>query len=41
MAGHVLLLIIVGTFRLEYEYDHEYEFSVLSTHTLKNVDLET
>ena len=31
----------LGNFRSEYEYDHEYEFSVLSTRTLKNVDLET
>ena len=29
--------LLIGTFRSEYEY----EFSVLSTRTLKNVDLET
>ena len=32
---------ILGNFRSEYEYGYEYEFSVLSTRTLKNVDLET
>ena len=31
----------IGNFRSEYEYDYEYEFLVLSTRTLKNVDLET
>ena len=31
----------IGNFRSEYEYDYRYEFSVLSTRTLKNVDLET
>ena len=34
-------MITIGNFRLEYKYDYEYEFSVLSTRTLKNVDLET
>ena len=32
---------LLGTFRSEYEYDYKYEFSVLSTRTLKNVDVET
>ena len=31
----------LGNFRSEYLYDYEYEFSVLSTRTLQNVDLET
>ena len=31
--------LIIGNFRSEYDY--EYEFSVLSTRTSKNVDLET
>ena len=31
----------LGTFRSEDEDDYEYEFSVLSTHTSKNVGLQT
>ena len=32
---------IIGTFRLEDEEDYEYEFSVLSARTSKNVGLQT
>ena len=32
---------IIGTFRSEDEDDYEYEFSVLSTRTSKNVGLQT
>ena len=37
----VASLELIGNFRSENEYDYEYEFSVLSKRTLKNVDLET
>ena len=35
------VVMILGTFRSEDEDDYEYEFSVLSTRTSKNVDPET
>ena len=33
--------MLLGTFRLEDEDDYEYQFSVLSTRTSKNVGLQT
>ena len=35
------LNLLIGTFRSEDEDDNEYEFSVLSTRTSKNVSLQT
>ena len=39
MKGSSSLSRVIGTFRLEDEDDYEYEFSVLSTRTSKNVGL--